>query len=59
MSEEDRLAAIAELLRRADALPGAAPAVALGEHMVEAAREQSRRTASRSRHIASVRAPAV
>ncbi|PCG14035.1 MULTISPECIES: LuxR C-terminal-related transcriptional regulator [Sphingomonas] len=37
--EDDRLAAIAELLRKADALPGAAPApVALGEHMVEAAR---------------------
>lgn len=38
LSEEQRLSAIAELLRRADALPGAAPAVALGEHMVEAAR---------------------
>lgn len=38
-AHDDRLAAIAELLRRADALPGAAPApVALGEHMVEAAR---------------------
>ena len=37
-AEDERLAAIAELLRKADALPGAAAPVALGEHMVEAAR---------------------
>lgn len=37
-SEEDRLAAIAQLLRKADALPGAAAPVPIGEHMVEAAR---------------------
>ena len=40
--EDDRLAAIAELLRKADALPGAAAPVALGEHMVEAARVPAR-----------------
>jgi DNA-binding NarL/FixJ family response regulator len=36
--EDGRLAAIAELLRRADAMPAASPPVPLGEHMVEAAR---------------------
>ena len=40
--EDERLAAIAELLRKADALPGAAAPVALGEHMVEAARVPAR-----------------
>lgn len=40
--EDQRLAAIAELLRKADALPGAAAPVALGEHMVEAARVPAR-----------------
>ena len=40
-AEDGRLQAIAELLRKADALPGAAP-VALGEHMVEAARVPKR-----------------
>lgn len=38
MTEEERLAAIAELLRKADAMPGAPERVALGEHMIEAAR---------------------
>lgn len=44
-AEDERLAAIADLLRKADALPGAAPApapVAIGEHMVEAARVPKR-----------------
>jgi DNA-binding NarL/FixJ family response regulator len=36
--EDSRLAAIAELLRRSDAMPAASPPVPLGEHMVEAAR---------------------
>lgn len=40
--EDERLAAIAELLRRADALPGSPPPVPLGEHMVEAARVPKR-----------------
>ena len=40
--EDERLAAIAELLRKADALPGAAAPIALGEHMVEAARVPAR-----------------
>ena len=44
--EDDRLAAIADLLRRADALPGAAAPVALGEHMVEAARVPQRHRAA-------------
>lgn len=38
MTEDERVAAIAELLRRADALPGSPPPVTLGEHIVEAAR---------------------
>jgi DNA-binding NarL/FixJ family response regulator len=38
MTEEERVAAIAELLRRADTLPNAPAPVPLGEHMVEAAR---------------------
>jgi DNA-binding NarL/FixJ family response regulator len=38
MTEEERVAAIAELLRRADTLPNAPAPVELGEHMVEAAR---------------------
>lgn len=42
MTEEERLAAIAELLRKADATPGAAAPAALGEHMVEAARVPAR-----------------
>ena len=42
VAEDERLAAIAELLRKADALPGAAAPVALGEHMVEAARVPKR-----------------
>jgi DNA-binding NarL/FixJ family response regulator len=42
MSEEERLAAIAELLRRADASPGAPPPVPIGEHMIEAARVPKR-----------------
>ena len=42
VGEDGRLAAIAELLRKADALPGAAAPVALGEHMVEAARVPAR-----------------
>ncbi len=37
-SEDERIAAIAELLRRADAQPGAPAPVTLGEHIVEAAR---------------------
>jgi DNA-binding NarL/FixJ family response regulator len=40
--EDERLAAIAELLRKADALPGAASPVTLGEHIVEAARVPKR-----------------
>ena len=40
--EDERLAAIAELLRRADAHPGAPAAVTLGEHIVEAARVPAR-----------------
>ncbi|QJU59892.1 LuxR family transcriptional regulator [Sphingomonas sp. AP4-R1] len=40
--EEERLAAIAELLRKADALPGAPAPVAIGEHMIEAARVPKR-----------------
>ena len=42
MTEDERVAAIAELLRRADALPGSPPPVALGEHIVEAARVPKR-----------------
>jgi DNA-binding NarL/FixJ family response regulator len=42
MTEEERLAAIAELLRKADALPGAAAPVSLGEHIVEASRVPKR-----------------
>lgn len=42
VAEDERLAAIAELLRKADALPGAAAPVVLGEHMVEAARVPKR-----------------
>ena len=42
MSEDERLAAIAELLRKADAMPGAPERVALGEHMIEAARVPKR-----------------
>lgn len=38
MTEDERVAAIAELLRRADLAPGAPPPVTLGEHIVEAAR---------------------
>ena len=41
-AEDERLAAIAELLRKADALPGAPAPVALGEHIVEAARVPQR-----------------
>lgn len=37
-SDEERLAMIAELLRAADAVPGGAAPLKLGEHMVEAAR---------------------
>ncbi|KQT35008.1 hypothetical protein ASG29_02420 [Sphingomonas sp. Leaf412] len=44
--EDDRLAAIADLLRRADALPGGPAPVALGEHMVEAARVPTRHRAA-------------
>jgi DNA-binding NarL/FixJ family response regulator len=44
--EDERLAAIAELLRKADALPGAAPPVPLGEHLVEAARVPARHRAA-------------
>jgi len=40
--EDERIAAIAELLRRADAQPGAPAPVALGGHMVEAARVPAR-----------------
>lgn len=40
--EDERLAAIAELLRKADALPGAPAPVALGEHIVAAARVPAR-----------------
>lgn len=40
--EDERLAAIAELLARADARPGGPPPVELGEHMVEAARVPAR-----------------
>ncbi len=39
---DERIAAIAELLRRADAMPGAPAPVAIGEHMVEAARVPAR-----------------
>ncbi|WP_245841837.1 LuxR C-terminal-related transcriptional regulator [Sphingomonas lenta] len=42
LSEDERVAAIAELLRRADALPGAPAPVTLGEHIVEAARVPKR-----------------
>jgi DNA-binding NarL/FixJ family response regulator len=42
LTEDERLAAIAELLRKADALPGAAAPVSLGEHIVEAARVPKR-----------------
>ncbi|MGY4397525.1 DNA-binding NarL/FixJ family response regulator [Sphingomonas sp. UYAg733] len=42
MTEDERLAAIAELLRKADATPGAAAPIALGEHIVEAARVPKR-----------------
>jgi DNA-binding NarL/FixJ family response regulator len=42
LAEDERLAAIAELLRKADALPGAAAPVSLGEHIVEAARVPKR-----------------
>ena len=42
MTEEERLAAIAELLRKADTTPGGAAPVALGEHMIEAARVPAR-----------------
>lgn len=41
-AEDERIQAIAELLRKADALPGGAAPVALGEHMVEAARVPKR-----------------
>ncbi|MEG3175321.1 LuxR C-terminal-related transcriptional regulator [Sphingomonas sp. RB3P16] len=41
-SDEERLVALAALLRRADALPSAPSPVALGEHMVEAARVPAR-----------------
>lgn len=44
--EEQRLQAIADLLRRADALPGAPAPVAIGEHMVEAARVPKRHQAA-------------
>ena len=40
--EDERLAAIGELLRRADAHPGAPASVTLGEHIVEAARVPER-----------------
>ena len=46
MAPIDHLAAIAELLRRADALPGAPPPLALGTHMVEAARVPKRHQAA-------------
>ena len=46
VAEDDRLAAIADLLRKADALPGAAAPVAIGEHMVEAARVPKRHRAA-------------
>ena len=42
LSEDERVAAIAELLRRADAAPGAPPPVPIGEHMIEAARVPKR-----------------
>ena len=42
MTEDERLAAIAELLRKADAMPGAPERVALGEQMIEAARVPKR-----------------
>ena len=42
IGDDDRIAAIADLLRKADALPGAASPVALGEHIVEAARVPKR-----------------
>ena len=40
--DEDRLAAIAELLRKADALPSGPPPMALGEHIIAAARIPAR-----------------
>ena len=40
--DDERLAAIAELLRKAEALPGAPAPLALGEHFVEAARVPKR-----------------
>lgn len=46
MSEDERLAAIAELLRKADALPHEGKPVALGEHIVEAARIPQRHRAA-------------
>lgn len=46
MSEEERLAAIAELLRKADSLPGAPERLALGDHMIEAARVPKRHRAA-------------
>lgn len=42
LTEEERLAAIAALLRSADAAPGAPPPMPLGEHMIEAARVPKR-----------------
>jgi DNA-binding NarL/FixJ family response regulator len=41
-TEDERLAAIAELLRKADAMPGAPERLALGEHPTEAARVPKR-----------------
>lgn len=46
LTEDQRVAAIAELLRRADAAPGAPPPVPLGEHMIEAARVPRRHRAA-------------
>jgi DNA-binding NarL/FixJ family response regulator len=46
LTEDQRVAAIAELLRRADAAPGAPPPVPLGEHMIEAARVPKRHRAA-------------
>lgn len=46
LSDEERLTAIADLLRRADAAPGAPPPVPLGEHMIEAARVPHRHRAA-------------
>lgn len=42
ISEQERLAAIAKLLSAADALPAGPPPVALGEHMIAAARVPAR-----------------